>query len=223
MESPVTPPTNPSKPDDQPAALPSAGQIIYSHDADVPPRAAPTPAAPGASDTPRPMNPGFIAPSMGPDTRSGTPPGVPPESPHHYDPINIIHNEPRHAANHHRGPIVGGIFLALLLIIGCAVYLYPKAPSEADAASLPPAQVRITADGFSPATVKLKKGQQLTWTNTDSTPHQAMSAGSSSGLPSNNGVLGQNESLTITLEQPGVYQYHDALSTTDFRGTIIVE
>src|SRR5437868_15438039 len=76
--------------------------------------------------------------------------------------------------------------VAAILFLSTAIYLINNhSLDEANASSLVAAQVQITPSGFIPATVKIKKGQQITITNTDEMQHQPQA---NSGLPAMDGT-----------------------------------
>lgn len=88
------------------------------------------------------------------------------------------------------------------------------------------AQVTITDKGFSPATIKVKKGSQVTWTNLDKAPHLVASDPHPThtllpGLESP--VLLSNDSYSFIFEKVGSFTYHDHLNPYKFKGTVIVE
>lgn len=116
---------------------------------------------------------------------------------------------------------------ALVLLTGSgSVYWLLRDNSQVVQAA-PAAVVEITADGFSPQTVRIKQGQSITWVNEDSSPHQIASAPfpSDDTLPDLNSdePLVKNDSFSATLEQPGIFNYHDQLDPVGSKGTIIVE
>ncbi|HSW98347.1 MAG TPA: cupredoxin domain-containing protein [Candidatus Saccharimonadales bacterium] len=119
-------------------------------------------------------------------------------------------------------PVLVAVLAAVVFLGGALYTINNHGSNEASASNLVAAQVQITSSGFVPATVKIKKGQQITVTNTDVTQHDPLA---NSGLPAMDGTttLQQGESLTVTAEQTGTYSYHDTLSTDNFTGTIIVE
>lgn len=89
----------------------------------------------------------------------------------------------------------------------------------------PAASVSITSAGFSPASVSVKVGQTVTWTNNDSTvrqpavdPHPAHS--NLAGFDSNPGIA-PGRSYSYTFTKAGTWTYHDHLFP--FRtGTVVV-
>jgi len=101
-------------------------------------------------------------------------------------------------------------------------------PSSTPAAALP-AQVSITKAGFAPATISIKAGTQVTWTNSDDQPHQVAADphpknDSIPGLDSDTTLLA-GDSFSFTFEKPDTYTYHDHLNPLNatWQGTVIVE
>lgn len=85
--------------------------------------------------------------------------------------------------------------------------------------------VMLTADGFSPATLTIKAGTPVTWTNksgenatVSSDPHPTHT----NYKPLNLGKFSDGESLSLTFDKPGTYAYHNHLNSSQ-TGTVIVE
>lgn len=94
-------------------------------------------------------------------------------------------------------------------------------PSETMAENV----VILTADGYSPATLTMKAGTAVTWTNNsgeeatvNSDPHPTHT----DYPPLNLGRFAVGESLTLTFDKPGRYGYHNHLKPSE-KGTIIVQ
>lgn len=103
----------------------------------------------------------------------------------------------------------------------------PKEPEQPVVTKIvSPAQVSITKNGFSPQTIQVKKGQSITWTNTDKNPHQVASGPhpTHTNLPGFDGqeALTTNDSFTFTFEKTGTFTYHDHLNPLKFQGTVVV-
>ena len=80
-------------------------------------------------------------------------------------------------------------------------------------------QVTIQDFAYTPATVTIKVGQSVTWTNEDPSPHTA-TARDREVLQS--GTLKQGESFTQTFDTPGTYEYFCEFHA-NMKGVIIVE
>jgi plastocyanin len=99
-------------------------------------------------------------------------------------------------------------------------------PKEGKVEVSTPALVEISKDGFVPATISVKKGQVVVWTNNDQKPHQV----ATDPYPSNDTVAGllsdpltTGDSFSFTFDQTGTFTYHDNLNPLKLKGTIVVE
>jgi len=89
------------------------------------------------------------------------------------------------------------------------------------------AVVQITAAGFSPSSIKVNKGTQVTFTNTDQALHRV----ASDPYPTHTGLAGfdsveplaTEESYSYVFEEEGTFTFHDHLNPLKFKGTVIVE
>ena len=79
-------------------------------------------------------------------------------------------------------------------------------------------QVDIANFAFSPATITVKVGDSVNWTNKDSIGHSATADDSSWDT----GVLGQGESKSITFAKAGTYKYHCSVHP-NMHGTVVVQ
>ncbi|SRR6266496_1899713 len=86
-------------------------------------------------------------------------------------------------------------------------------------------QATITSKGFTPATIKIKQGQSVTWTNRDTANHRLMADTNQQGAPNfdSEDALGLNETYTYTFNTPGTYTYHDAQNPVALKGVVVVE
>lgn len=71
---------------------------------------------------------------------------------------------------------------------------------------------------FSPATLTVKVGDKVTWTNQDSVGHSATADDNSFDT----GVLSRGQSGSVTFSKAGTYTYHCSVHPT-MKGTIIVQ
>jgi plastocyanin len=128
------------------------------------------------------------------------------------------------------------VFVVLLAVLIGYLYLNKgKATSTTTTTSTTPttkttpvttANVSITKDGFVPATIQIKKGGQVTWTNTDSTSHQVITDPHPAHInlkDLDSDPLGQGDSFTFTFEKAGTYGYHDEMNPLKFKGAVIVK
>jgi plastocyanin len=121
--------------------------------------------------------------------------------------------------------IIATVILVALLAIGTGAYLvWNTFQNNAPVADVPdPAVVTVTADGFTPQTIKISKGQAVTWTNAGAASRR-IAADDATQTFNSGDDLQQGESFTFTFDQIGTFSYHDAAnSTSSFKGTVIVE
>src|SRR5436309_8857159 len=68
--------------------------------------------------------------------------------------------------------------------------------------------VSIKSTGFSPGTITIDHGDQVSWKNNDKTDHQVVADDGSFASP----ILHAGQSYTVTLNRAGTFHYHDALA-----------
>lgn len=117
---------------------------------------------------------------------------------------------------------------AIVLAVGIASILWVSRDSSSDAVlAAPAATIEINASGFVPQTIRIKKGQGVTWTNRDTAPHHIMANPFPSGgslVTLNSGEpLVKNDTYTASFDTAGTYNYHDVLNPALLNGTVIVE
>lgn len=78
--------------------------------------------------------------------------------------------------------------------------------------------VTIQNFAFSPASITIKAGQSITWTNEDSIGHSATADDNSWDT----GVLSQGQSKSITFAKAGTYTYHCSVHP-NMKATVIVQ
>jgi plastocyanin len=101
---------------------------------------------------------------------------------------------------------------ALVLVLRGAL---AGSPSPAPA---PTIGISVKAFMFAPASLTVKAGSTVTWTNLDEEPHAVFSE---SGL-FRSGALDTNDSFSYTFRAPGIYRYLCTIHPR-MRGTIVVE
>jgi plastocyanin len=87
------------------------------------------------------------------------------------------------------------------------------------------AVVRITKDGFQPATLSVHKGTKVVWVSDDAGLHQVASNPfpKDNGLPGlNSEILNENQNYTYTADMAGTFGYHDQINPT-INGTLTVK
>jgi plastocyanin len=70
---------------------------------------------------------------------------------------------------------------------------------------------------FDPKTIEIEAGQTVTWTNEDNFTHTVEVEGQEDHK------VGQGESVQITFDEPGTYEYVCTLHSQDMDGTVIVK
>lgn len=93
----------------------------------------------------------------------------------------------------------------------------PTKPTDPTAPK-PDATVSITGFAFSPASVTVKAGGTVQWTNADSAPHTATDLNSAF----NSGTLSQGGQFSFKFATPGTYTYHCLVHSTMANATVIV-
>jgi len=86
------------------------------------------------------------------------------------------------------------------------------------AADPPTAEVRIDNFSYSPATITVKAGTQVTWTNHDDMPHTVTSEDQSFKSK----ALDTDEKFTFTPSKPGTYTYYCSIHPK-MTGKLVVE
>ena len=118
----------------------------------------------------------------------------------------------------------------------------PKSANTSAPAPVEMKRVEITANGFSPSEIKIKKGDTITWVNKDSTPHWPASAAHPThtvypgsdiqkcGTAAQSRIfdackgLSPGESYSFKFDQAGTWKYHDHVKpVAPFFGSVTVE
>ncbi len=84
------------------------------------------------------------------------------------------------------------------------------------------AEAKISIDNFTfnPASLTVKAGTRVTWTNQDDIPHTATDSGTPRAFKSP--VLDTGESFAMVFSTPGTYKYFCSLHP-HMQGTLVVE
>lgn len=119
--------------------------------------------------------------------------------------------------------VIGGMWW-----MGVGPFATPTAPAMVEEESAAPTaeeamvaenEVVIENFAFAPATLTVSAGTTVTFTNKDLASHTATA---DDGTSFDTGLIGQNESATVTFDTPGTYAYHCTPHPT-MKGTIVVE
>ena len=122
---------------------------------------------------------------------------------------------------------IGVVLVGYLFINSKSSEKSPVTPPTTKAVAVKQAQITITKEGFVPAEINVKKGTEITWTNTDEVAHQV----ASDPHPNHDKlkdlgdgeVLAKGESFSFIFERSGSYTYHDHLNPLRFNGKVVVE
>lgn len=112
--------------------------------------------------------------------------------------------------------------VAVVAVAGGVIWWYFQSQAEAALEQDTPS-VEITAAGYTPNTITVKSGQDVTWTNADTTARDLVADGES--LPDFGGgeALNAGDTYTYTFDQAGTYHYYDPTDPTKYTGTVVVE
>ncbi len=83
--------------------------------------------------------------------------------------------------------------------------------------------VKITHDGFSPATISVHAGQQVTFINNDTTAHRVYADPEYLAEFDSVETLGSGSSYTYVFDTPGVYRIYDPASKMKYYSTVEVQ
>lgn len=124
------------------------------------------------------------------------------------------------------------IVLAIVVVVGgmwwmgVGPFSTPATPAMVEETTTPTGEeamekteVVIEDFSFNPPSLTVAAGTTVTFTNKDLTSH---SATADDGKSFDTGLIGQNESATVTFDTPGTYSYHCTPHPT-MKATIIVE
>ncbi|HSX42839.1 MAG TPA: cupredoxin domain-containing protein [Candidatus Saccharimonadales bacterium] len=124
--------------------------------------------------------------------------------------------------------IIAGAAVVLLAVTGGTVALlshHSNAPADESLVAINEkvANVTVDASGLTPKSITVKRGQEITWTNTDSTPHHLTA--DQTVLPSFDTAepLQQGDTYTYIFDKSGTFHYYDATDPTHYVGTITVQ
>src|SRR6266545_1055500 len=100
-----------------------------------------------------------------------------------------------------RWQLLAAILAVVVLLLAVWYAVSNRSAINQDTSLSASAQITITKNGFSPSTLKIKKGQQVTWKNTDIAFHQPASTTIPSLKSEDTAPLQQEESITLTFEK----------------------
>ncbi|MBI2040117.1 cupredoxin domain-containing protein [Candidatus Microgenomates bacterium] len=142
--------------------------------------------------------------------------------------------------NYQSGFIVPLLILATVLMAGIFGYLYLQSPQtykppvlkqvqkkiNIEEAVNSPAEVTITRDGFTPATISIVAGQSITFVNQNKAAHRIVSypktaINNLSEFDSED--LQPTDSFTYSFEKIGKFTVADSYNPSNYKVTIIVQ
>jgi plastocyanin len=108
--------------------------------------------------------------------------------------------------------VIRGAVLAALLVVlaaGCG--------GTGDSEPVATTEVKMVKSyRFEPETIEIQAGQTVTWTNEDNFTHTVEVEGEGDHK------VGRGDSVSITFDEPGSFEYVCTLHSHDMRGTVIV-
>ena len=93
--------------------------------------------------------------------------------------------------------------IVALALLGVAIVASPRRSSAADNATAPVA-IKIDNFAFTPQTITVPAGTQVTWTNQDDIPHTVVSEDKTTFKSH---ALDTDEKFSFTFTKPGTYTY----------------
>lgn len=120
----------------------------------------------------------------------------------------------------------GAVACGVVAVAVAAWGLVRPVPAEPQDDTQLTALVRISEDGFSPATLKIKAGTAVVWMNDDTEEHRvaANPFGSHTELPEldSKTSISPNSIFTFSFAKSGIFHYHDE-TDPKHNGTVVVE
>jgi plastocyanin len=128
--------------------------------------------------------------------------------------------------------LVVGLLIMGFIVVGSGMSFLvreerpPTKPTAKTVSVEDTASIEITAKGFVPATLSVKSGTLVTFTNKDKKAHQPASDphpahDSLPGFDSQT-KLQKGQSYSFLFDKEGTYTYHDHLNSLEFKGTVVV-
>ncbi|MCO5934364.1 plastocyanin/azurin family copper-binding protein [Mucilaginibacter sp. RB4R14] len=122
--------------------------------------------------------------------------------------------------------ILGVSFMIAVVVMGIAACSKSGSNDPAPTKSTTPtapttggASVSISGFAFSPASVTIKAGEAVKWTNADTAPHTATDVAGSF----DSGMLNQSGSFSHTFATAGTYTYKCVIHSTMATATVVVQ
>jgi len=122
------------------------------------------------------------------------------------------------------GILITGIIMLIMacMVAGCSSSQNaPTSPSVAPTINTDANSITIENFAFNPATLTIKPGSKVSWTNRDGVDHTIVSDSGSPVLFKSE-ALATGASFSFTFTQPGTYAYYCSIHPS-MKGTIIVQ
>jgi len=113
---------------------------------------------------------------------------------------------------------LSGISRIVVFLFGLILSAAAPGTTANGAAAAAPAEVKIDNFSFTPASITVPVGTEVTWTNRDDIPHNVVSEDHSMKSK----VLDTDEKFTFTFTKPGTYSYFCSLHPK-MKGTVVVQ
>lgn len=112
------------------------------------------------------------------------------------------------------------IYLSFIVLAGLSIIYSCSSnkPKVAPTPSTPAATVAIQNFAFVPASVTIKAGNSVTWTNMDTAPHTATELANAF----DSGSLATGKTFNFTFNTPGTYTYHCLIHSMMANATVVV-
>src|ERR1700761_543630 len=111
------------------------------------------------------------------------------------------------------------IYLGIVaLLFAGIIYSCSKNTAPAPKAATTNTNAQIQNFAFSPATINIKTGSTVTWTNMDSAPHTVTSLTGAF----DSGSIATNGTFKFQFNTPGTYVYHCTIHSMMANATIVV-
>lgn len=125
--------------------------------------------------------------------------------------------------------LIAIFLLVVIVVLGFLFYnskIKPSKNQTANKANVQNYEVSVFKDKFLPATIRVKKGSQVTWTNKDNINHRVVT----DPYPADNGLEGldskslkPNTSFSFLFDKSGTFTYHQEEDPLVVKGIVIVE
>jgi len=118
-------------------------------------------------------------------------------------------------------PMLVGIIAIIAIVAGVVLYFVNRTSGPAISPKV--ANVSIQSGGFSPSTIQIQKGQEITFTNQDSSEHNL--GANQTQLPDfgTQQPLQAGDAYTYIFNDSGTFHYYDSANPQKFTGTVTVK